>query len=77
MESNDVGMGSVHALHHQDIARHCGVDRVPAIVAIVNKRAFHYHGHLQIRSIRKFVKDSIPKWVIAEVRVVIENLPDS
>ena len=67
LQSNDIGMGSVHASHHHAISYHCGVDRVPAIVAIVDGRVFHYTGHLQARSIRNFVKNTIPSWVITEV----------
>ena len=60
-------MGSVHAVHNRQISRYCHVDQVPAIVAVVGRRATHYHGDLQARSIRNFVKSVIPSWVVEEV----------
>jgi DnaJ family protein C protein 16 len=65
--SHGVGMASVHASFHHAISSHCGVDRVPAIVAVVDKRAFHYRGPLQARSIRNFVKGTLPSWIISEL----------
>ena len=67
MESNGIGMGSVHASHQYSVSSHCGVDRVPAIVAVVGGRVFTYHGNLQTRSIRNFVKNTLPSWTITEV----------
>ena len=61
-------MGSVHVSYHYAVASHCSVDRVPAIVAVVNKRTYHYRGQLQARSIRNFVKATLPNWVVTEVR---------
>lgn len=70
LQSIGIGVGSVHASHHHAISYHCGVDRVPAMVAVVDGRVFHYSGHLQARSIRNFIKNTIPPWVITEVRIV-------
>jgi hypothetical protein len=60
MESLGIGMASVHRSQHYSIARHCSVERVPDIVAVLNRRVFRYHGPTQTRSVRNFVKSTLP-----------------
>ena len=69
LESNGVGMASVHGSRQYDVTSHCNIDRIPAIVAVVNRRVSHYRGHLQARNIRSFVKNALPSWIITEVQV--------
>ncbi|CAI8008968.1 DnaJ homolog subfamily C member 16 [Geodia barretti] len=67
LESNGIGMGSVHGSRQYDVTSHCNVDRIPAIVAVVNRRVSHYYGRLQARNIRSFVKNALPSWIITEL----------
>jgi DnaJ family protein C protein 16 len=67
LESNGVGMASVHGSRQYDVTSHCNIDRIPAIVAVVNRRVSHYRGHLQARNIRSFVKNALPSWIIIEL----------
>ena len=70
MESYGIGVANVHISRHYDIASYCSVEMnsIPAIVAIVNRRVFHYHGPLKARSVRNFVKDTLPSWRIVKVK---------
>ena len=71
LESNGIGMGSVHGSRQYDVTSHCNVDRIPAIVAVVNRRVSHYYGRLQARNIRSFVKNALPSWIITEVHIQV------
>ena len=71
LESNGIGMGSVHGSRQYDVTSHCNIDRIPAIVAVVNRRVSHYYGRLQARNIRSFVKNALPSWIITEVHIQV------
>ena len=73
MHLNGVGMASVHGSRQYGIVSHCNVDRIPAVVAVVNQRVFHYHGLFQTRSIRSFVKSTLPSWVITDVSLSLSH----
>lgn len=64
-------MASVHASQHHAVSHYCDVDSVPAIVAVIDGRALHYSGHLEPHSIRNFIKNTIPSWVITKVGSII------
>ena len=62
-------MASVHSSRQYSIPSHCDVDRIPSVVAVMNRRVFHYSGHWQARNIRNFVKNTLPSWTISEVLI--------
>ena len=59
-------MGSVHISRHYGIASYCSVDMnsVPAIVAVVNRKVYRYHGPHEARSVINFANETLTFWTI-------------
>lgn len=67
-----MGLGVVHTSHQSRVAAHCGVSRVPSIVAVIMGRVVHFNGWFNDpREVKNFLKNSLPSSVVTMVGVVV------
>lgn len=62
-----IGYGHLDASWNRELSRNLGINNVPSIVAIVNRKVFHFNGDYQLKAFREFVRNIFPSNLVTEV----------
>ena len=55
---------------NRELARNLAINSVPSIVAVINRKVFHFNGEFHLKSLREFVRNIFPNNLVAEVNQV-------
>ena len=62
-----IGVGHLDASWNRELASKLGINNVPSIVAIINRKIFHFSGDYHLKGFREFVRTIFPSNLVSEV----------